>query len=85
MNANKGLPDFVLEFVVGLSASFPQNYVSLNQASWTVTVVGTNDTGWEDPGSSSSVTGDSALQPVSTQVQVLGPSFALSNHMVPTP
>jgi hypothetical protein len=70
------------EFAVAFSGSFPLTYLSLNQASWTATVVGVSNFGWKDPGNSSSVTGDTALQGVGASVvQVLGTSFKVQHRI----
>jgi hypothetical protein len=64
------------ESMVAFSASFPQTYLALHQASWVISVVGSNSNqqGWTNTGSG--VTGSTALQPAgATAVQVRGLSF----------
>jgi len=77
------------EFIVAYSNSFNQTYVSLNQASWSLSIIGTNDSSVWDNGDgtgSSSITGDTALGAVGTfLVQVLGLSFSANHVMVVTP
>jgi len=69
------------EFLVAFSSAFPETYVSLNRADWSVGPAGTNNFGWEDAGSS--ISGDSALQPVgAATVQVLGFSFGWQNQIL---
>jgi hypothetical protein len=72
------------EFAVGFSSSFPQTYAAVSQATWSVVVIGSNNSGWEDSGSSD-VTGDDALQAASSAVQVLGKSYARENRIVYRP
>jgi hypothetical protein len=72
------------EFIAAFSTSFPSTYVALNQAGWTVTVVGTsNNSRWQNSGSS--ITGDTGIQSVSAAVQVLGLSYARQNQIVYQP
>jgi hypothetical protein len=72
------------EFVVAFSQTFPATYLPLNQASWTVTPAGINDSGWECM--NCTVTGGAggiALQGIgSSAVQLWGPSYATSNQIV---
>jgi hypothetical protein len=69
------------EFVVAFSQTFPATYLPLNQAGWTATPSGINDSGWECM--NCTVTGDPALQAVGTiAAQLWGPSFATSNKIV---
>jgi hypothetical protein len=66
------------EFLVAFSNCFMRTYLSLNTAHWTVTVMSTNNTGWQDSGSG--VTGDTSLQGVGgDKVQVLGLSYGKQN------
>jgi len=72
------------EFAVAFSSSFPKTYLALNQADWTVTVIGGNNgANWVDTGSS--VSGDTGWQTVSGNLQVLGLSFGTNNVMQHTP
>jgi hypothetical protein len=74
------------EFLAAFSSDFPQTYAALSQAGWTITPAGINDSGWEDPNSTSSVTGTGAgLQAVSNSVQVLGLSFRYQHTMQHVP
>jgi len=69
------------EFIAGFSASFPQTYLALNQASWSLVLSGDNDAGWT-PDSDATVTGNQQLGAASAAMQVRGPSYALSNKIV---
>ncbi len=76
------------EYVVGTSSSFPANYVTLNSAPWTITVVGSNcGSIWTDPGRQSSVSGDGTTLGTSSGCAsapvVSGPSFATSHKYIP--
>jgi len=64
------------EFNVAFTNSYPRTYLSLNRADWTVTVAGKNNGAGAWQNTTSSITGDGALQAVGgASVQVLGLSF----------
>jgi hypothetical protein len=69
------------EFIAGFSASFPQTYLALNQASWSLVLSGDNDAGWT-PDGDATVTGNQQLGAASAAMQSRGPSYALSNKIL---
>ncbi len=76
--STEGAVSFV-EFIAAFSNSFPLTYVALNHASWALVLSGDNDSGWE-PDGNAAVTGDTQWKAVTAAMQVLGPSYSLSNR-----
>jgi hypothetical protein len=69
------------EFIVAATTSFPLTYTVQNSATWTATIIGTNDSNlWDDGNAAatvlSTIAGDSALaSSCGTAVQLYSPSF----------
>jgi hypothetical protein len=74
-----------IEYVAGFSASFPNSYAALSQASWSVSASGDNMSSIWTPDADASVTKNYGLTvAVQGKMQVLGLSYGTNNSIVYT-